>query len=122
MAGIQDLNTILSTIQESNSTCHVSAKLTAGGDYVHWKREMTLYLRSAGLWSLVSVAVPANAQDDPMWTRRNDKALSAIHNACAPQQQDLIMDLDHAKAAWDKLRTEHESTDLARVQILWNAF
>ena len=122
MAGIADLNTILSTIQESNATCHVSAKLKAGGDYVRWKREITLYLRGAGLWSLVSVAVPANTQDDQVWVRRNDKALSAIHNACVPQQQDLIMDFDHAKEAWDKLRSEHESTDSTRVQILWHAF
>ena len=33
-----------------------------------------------------------------------------------------MIELDHAKEAWDKLKAEHESRDPARVQILWNTF
>ena len=116
-----DIGTILTTIQETNTTCRVTSKLQNGGDYIRWKREMILYLRGAGLWSVINQPPPPEPHDD-IWTRRNDKALSAIHNACVPQQQDLIIELDYARDAWNTLLTEHESRDSARVQIMWNTF
>lgn len=115
-----DLGTILTTIQESNSTCHVSAKLKDGCDYARWKREMTLYFRGSGLWPVISEEPPA--RPDAAWSRKNDKALLAIHNACVVQQQDLIIDVDIAKVTWERLRASHESRDPTRVQILWNTF
>ena len=111
-----DLGSILATIQESNTSCVVSAKLKDGSDHVCWKREMTLYFKNAGLWHVIAQDAPVRT--DAIWTWKNDKALAAIHNACVSQQQDLSIDINIVKAAWDRLRTTHEARDSARALIM----
>lgn len=115
------MRTILEELQEAMSmpTCQV-AKLN-GKNYVKWKRDMTLYLKSANMWDWVTT-LPQLPARTPQWTRKNDKALGDIHNACEPDQQDLIIDLDLAKSAWDKLKEIYETTDAPSIQRLYNEF
>ena len=116
-----DIRATLQEWQESLAppTCKV-AKLT-DKNYFRWKREMSMHLKAAGLWSVVSDDVPAVR--DAAWSRRNDRAWNDIYGACDPDQQEFIFDYDFAKQAWDRLQALYESHDPATIQRLygeWN--
>lgn len=113
--------TLLQDLQESMSTPTCNAIKLNGKNFHKWKRDMTLYLRSANLWAVVTENVDA-AERDARWTRKNDKALNDIHNACDADQQDLIMELEMAKDAWDKLKEIYETSDAPSIQRLYNEF
>lgn len=117
-----NLRSLFTDLQETLNTpaCRV-VKLT-GKNYPKWKRDMTLYLRSADLWTTVVTDVPAGAGRDARWTRKNDKALVDIHNSCDSDQQDLIMEYNRAKDAWDKLKEIYETDDAPAIQRSYNEF
>ena len=116
-----DLRATLQEWQESLAppACKVT-KLT-DKNYFRWKLEMSMHLKAAGLWSVVSDIVPDVR--DAAWARRNDRAWNDIYGACDSDQQEFIFDYDFAKQAWDRLQTLYESHDPATIQRLyceWN--
>ena len=91
-----------------------------GTNFPRWKRDMTLYLKESDLWETVTSPIPA--EPDQTWRRKNNKALSDIHNTCKEEQQDLITDTDTAKEAWDKLIMKYEAKTPGMINRLLNEF
>lgn len=96
------------------------AVIMDGMNFPRWKRDMSLYLKETDLWETVTSPVPEDP--DQAWRRKNNKALSDIHNTCKEEQQDLIMDAETAKEAWDILVTKYEAKTPGMVNRLLNEF
>ena len=96
------------------------AVIMDGTNFPRWKRDMTLYLKESDLWEIVTSPVPE--EPDQVWRRKNNKALSDIHNTCKEDQQDLIMDAETAKEAWDNLVTKYEAKTPGMINRLLNEF
>ena len=58
--------------------------------YLKWKRDMTLYLRGANLWTYV--LRPASPQPDILWQRKNDRI---VYDGDADHDRDADQDVSH---------------------------
>ena len=93
-----------------------------GTNYVHWKREMTMFLRDADLWDIVATEPPRAAARDAAWNRKNNRALLEIFRGCEPAQQDLIEDGVTAHDVWVKFQTIFQAKDAASIQRVYLDF
>ena len=116
---MDDLRTLLQSLQGSAVPSTSITKLS-NTNYVHWKREMTMYLKDAGLWDVVSTR--PEADPDPAWRRLNNRALLAIFKCCEASQQDLIEEEATAYAAWLKFQQTYQARDAASIQRIYNEF
>ena len=90
-------------------------------NYIKWKRDMEIRLRSTGLWSLL-IDEPPPPRVDNAYEQRNSLALQDIYASCEPDQQDLIMDFTKAKECWDFLHSKYENRSATNINRLWNEF
>jgi len=104
-------------MQEQMSLANCRVPKLNEHNYVRWKRDMSIYLKTSNLWDTVISAPPDPATAD--WTRKNQRAVAEIHNCCEPAQQDLFSDYE---TAWDKLKATFETRDSATIQRLYNDF
>ena len=116
---MDDLRTLLQGLQGSAVPSTSLTKLS-NANYVHWKREMTMYLKDAGLWDVVTTR--PGADPDPAWRRLNNRALLAIFKCCEASQQDLIEEEATAYAAWLKFQQTYQARDAASIQRIYNEF
>ena len=72
-------------------------------NYTRWKREMELRFKGNGLWNIVTDERPAPSINDDR-LKKEARVFTDILDSCEPDQQDLIMDCEHPKAAWDALK------------------
>ena len=80
----------LRNVLEQCRTCKVN-KLTEK-NYTHWKKEMMMHLKNAGLWVVISGDIPEGPARDEAWDTKNDRAWSDIYGACESNQQEFIID------------------------------
>ena len=116
-----DLRATLQEWQESLAPPACTVTKLTDKNYFLWKREMSIHLKAAGLWSVISDIVPDVR--DAAWSRRNDRAWNDIYGACDSDQQEFIFDYAFAKQACNRLRTLYKSHDPATIQRLygeWN--
>lgn len=107
----------LENLSFSLSNC--VTKLT-GKNYARWKRDIELRLKAAKLWACCTTVLAANADDNAK--AKNARALSDIHESCEGDQQEIIIDCNTAKDAWDLLKTTFEPVNPARVTRLYRDF
>ena len=117
---MEALTTLVSGMQEQLTSANCRVPKLDERNYVRWRRDMELYLKDGNLWETVTSDPPAGPP--PEWSRKNSRALAAIHTCCEQSQQDLIADFDLAKEAWDKLKSTFATTDLASIQRLYCEF
>ena len=55
-----------------------------------------MYLKSAKLYDVV-IQIPN--EPDERWVDKDNTALVEIHNACEPDQQEMILDANYVKVA-----------------------
>ncbi|KAG1756178.1 uncharacterized protein EDB91DRAFT_1241276 [Suillus paluster] len=96
--------------EDSKSPIHIT-KLTSS-NYPTWKGEMKAYLRTKGLWLLVSGTEkrPADTQADAQakWDVKADKAAGELYLACSVQQRmhiDAVQ--DDPVSIWSTLASIH---------------
>ena len=119
-SAMEALTTLFTGMQEQLSSANCRVPKLNERNYVHWKRDMELYRKESNLWDTVTAAVPADITPD--WSRKNSRALAAIHTCCEQSQQDLISSCDNAKAAWDKLKSTFATNNLATIHRLYAEF
>ena len=92
------------------------------GEHYHiWVVKMRFYLRSQGLWNVVTTDVdPSPLSVNPTLAQiraheeeklKKDKAITCLHSAFADHIFTKIMDLETPKLVWDKLQGEFEGSN-----------
>lgn len=80
---------------------------------------MELILMKDDLWSTVKDPKPEQADVTSAWTKKDEKARSAIGLALDDNQLSHIMDAETAKEMWDKLKAYHERGSLSnKIHVL----
>ncbi|KAK6943518.1 Ankyrin repeat [Dillenia turbinata] len=69
-------------------------------NYENWSKSMQEYLESLGLWDVVDKEIHEHSK---IWEQKNAKALHHIQISCGQNTLHQILDLNSAKAAWEKL-------------------
>ena len=78
-----------------------------GSNYPEWSDGIKDILLSKGLWE---VTKDEKAPDDKSWKENNGKALGLIRSSIPAHFKHAISDLDTAKEALAKMKSEHELT------------
>lgn len=97
-------------------------KLSGAANYRTWSKDMEMILIRMGCWELISEPVPAQNLRTVDWKKKNNWARSEIHLGCAPDQQELILDLENAYNSWKILKDEYAKKGELKVQRLKKEF
>ena len=87
--------------------------LNSPKDFLSWKLDLRIHLRSKKLWNLVSGSQkqPANDADSDItaWDDDNDKALAEIIPTLGPTYKAQYQTVELASHLWSALVSQHES-------------
>lgn len=78
-------------------------------------------LRRLSVWELMQDTPPLNERSD-YWDSKNLLALSEIHLACEPKQQNLIALCHLAREAWDILEATYNTKSFVEIKQMEEEF
>lgn len=97
-------------------------KLSGASNYRTWSKDLEMVLIRMGCWEVTTEALPAAANRDDEWKKKNNWARSEIHLGCNPDQQELILDSETAFDSWKILKDEYARKGEIMVQRLRKEF
>lgn len=90
-----------------------------GSNYQIWKFKVKLLLIKEDVWNVVKNELPAPANRDAAWCKRDGKAMAWIGLLLEDNQLSHVRNKETAKEAWDALKGHHEKSTLTnKIYIL----
>ncbi|XP_040369853.1 uncharacterized protein LOC112185062 isoform X2 [Rosa chinensis] len=81
----------------------INLKALSHYNYEHWRFRVKTYLLAEDLWDLIEGKNEHPKPEDKDWSKRNAKALHAIHISCGDDSESSITGMKTAREAWNKL-------------------
>ena len=91
-------------------------------NYVTWKCQVSLILKSNQVWSVVDGSEKKPATNPDKWIEKDIQAMATIVTTVSPKQLNHIADLDSALKMWDKLRDLHSDASVYNKQLTQSKF
>lgn len=94
-------------------------KLTGPGNYVAWARAVTLDLKMADVWDVITQPRPTGGERATKWTKLNNICCVFLSKCCDTVNQRIIENINIASDAWKKLKDANEPKGYGFVHEAW---
>lgn len=114
-----NINSLLHTVPKLGNT-RSDGTITS---YQDWKFALSMVLRRAGCWNIMSAEIPKKEDADyAAWAQKADEALTAIGLTVDPSQYQYISDATNGVDAWKTLSKLYEKNSRANRIALMRQF